>query len=173
MNNNNIISMLYFIIIPTEFVSSKFVNYHPRGIGRAEHGEFPGIVALYVVKNGDFTSCSGTLIDKSHIVTAAHCVINAEPYMVNFNYIINVNYFNAVQLNGPRKIFIIADDLSIYAPSNTRQMRAAILNIVHPQYLDDGKKSRNDIAVLRVRFAATTTHKLGSQKYIITGITTV
>lgn len=37
-------------------------------------GEFPGMVLIDIQKNEGSYFCGGTLIDKSHIVTAGHCV---------------------------------------------------------------------------------------------------
>lgn len=46
----------------------------------AEHGEFPGIVSLLIERGPQQVMlCSGTHIDDRNILTAGHCVHNAQP----------------------------------------------------------------------------------------------
>lgn len=57
--------------LPDDSSTAAFV---PRIVGGtlATHGEFPGSVSLQTRQGFHF--CGGTLIDESHVLTAAHCV---------------------------------------------------------------------------------------------------
>lgn len=55
-------------------IEEAFDHLHDGGIAYA--GEFPGIVQLNVRTAKGTILCGGTLIDASHVVTAAHCVHN-------------------------------------------------------------------------------------------------
>lgn len=84
---NNIFALLlllmYVLLIMTESVSSQeeVIPYIYDGTN-AKRGEYPAIVSLKIIKHSKVYMCSGTLIDKSHVVTAGHCVINVPPYQV-------------------------------------------------------------------------------------------
>jgi secreted trypsin-like serine protease len=94
---------------------------------RAEKGQFPWTVYFEVEdKNGDVSSCTGALIDKKWVLTAAHCIDES------------------------------GITVTAYAGSVVResgQKRSADKLIPHPNYND--KTKQNDIALFSVKNAFT------------------
>lgn len=74
-----VITRLYFLLLATSAVQPDIT---PNIIGGepAKLGEYPGIVSLAITSadGSVYKACSGTLIRKSNILTAAHCVYEVE-----------------------------------------------------------------------------------------------
>ncbi|XP_039434105.2 trypsin-2-like, partial [Culex pipiens pallens] len=76
--------------------------------------------------------CGGAVIDESHIVTLAQCVLDG-----------NFHVFN------PRLVRVFAGDLLWFPASATRQMRLASVIYVHPNF--KAHTLENDIAICRLQ----------------------
>lgn len=88
----------------------------------ASNCEFPSIVSLSITKNGKGFLCGGTLIDATHVLTAAHCVASGVTR-------INV-YMGSIYNRIPKFV----DAVSKIA--------------VHPSFYVTPKSLHNDIAML-------------------------
>ncbi|XP_059620668.1 trypsin-like [Phlebotomus argentipes] len=121
------------VYIQPRFDEEGDFKWFPRIIGgtQAVIGEFPGKVSLQTRLGSHF--CGGTLIDLTHILTAAHCVTDSRAQVLN-----------------PAAIQIMAGDVSIVRndAAPTREVRFLSHIFVHPDY--DIATMENDIAVLRL-----------------------
>lgn len=93
-------------------------------------GEYPAQISLQ--RRNRFPFCGGTLIDASHVLTAAHCCVT-----------------DTGVVNSPSTYFIMGNSLTV-PPQITlsNQTRDATHVFVHPNYNAD--TMMNDVAVIRV-----------------------
>uniref|UniRef100_A0A7G3AZY4 limulus clotting factor C n=1 Tax=Lutzomyia longipalpis TaxID=7200 RepID=A0A7G3AZY4_LUTLO len=121
------------VYIQPRFDEEGDIKWFPRIIGGtpAVMGEFPGKVSLQTRMGSHF--CGGTLIDLTHVLTAAHCVTDSRSQVFN-----------------PAALQIMAGDVSITrnSPAATRETRLVSHIFAHPDY--DIGTMENDIAVIRV-----------------------
>ncbi|XP_037026767.1 trypsin-2-like [Bradysia coprophila] len=93
-------------------------------------GEYPAQISLQ--KRNRFPFCGGTLIDASHVLTAAHCCTTQTGVV-----------------NGPSTYFLMGNSLTVPPQiSLSNQTRDATHVFVHPYY--NSNTMANDVAVIRV-----------------------
>ncbi|EDS37459.1 Trypsin [Culex quinquefasciatus] len=89
-------------------------------------GQYPSYV---FIKTAALPRCGGAVVDESHIITLAQCVLDG-----------NFRVYN------PRLVEVIAGDLLWFPASATRRTRLASAIYVHPNYT--AHTLENDIAVI-------------------------
>ncbi len=109
------------------------------GGSAASAGEYPAQAFLRIDRGAGFVSCGGTLIARTKVATAAHCLMAASALPI---------------FSGPGPV--PADAVTVFLGSNTagagdEQVAAAVA--IHPDY--DPSSSANDIAVITLPEPAT------------------
>lgn len=80
-------------------------------------GEFPSAVFIRAPGVPLQPTCGGTVIDRSHILTSAQCVLNQQ------NQLINPFWYRA-----------FAGDLNVVVPTSRRVVRSISRIFVHPNF---------------------------------------
>lgn len=122
------------------FLSTAQPEDDPRIVGgfEADKSEYPFAVSLRDSNNHHF--CGGTLVDSSHVVTAAHCVAGLDLLKILTNIL--KSFFPV--FSGHEKTVIVGSD-SLDEGGTPHKV---ISTEVHPEY--DPKLVVNDIAVLKI-----------------------
>lgn len=101
----------------------------------ASPGEFPYMAAIM---NGGSLYCGGTLIDSTHVLSAAHCVSGMSPQSVS-------------------KLTVILGAVSLKDPGKTTKRVKSVT--VHKQF--DSSKMYNDVALLTLESPVTSVSPVG------------
>ncbi|MDK0675403.1 trypsin-like serine protease, partial [Clostridium perfringens] len=88
----------------------------------AANCEFPSIVSLSITKNGRVFLCGGTLLDSTHVITAAHCVASG---------VTSINVYMGSIYNRIPKFVDAVKKIA-----------------VHPSFYTSAKSLHNDVAML-------------------------
>lgn len=101
----------------------------------AEEGQWPWHVGLFHKTNGDSYkyACGGTLLNKKHVLTSAHCVVNPRTYRPLPKNIFELHF-------GQYNIDYIEDHVQVRRISKVH---------VHPEH----STHQNDIAMLVLEFS--------------------
>ncbi|XP_073832480.1 trypsin-1-like [Musca autumnalis] len=94
-------------------------------------GEFPYMVSLRRVSSGRH-SCGASMLNRVWVLTAAHCVVKAEPHQVNIQYGSNDLDHNSTQIANVTKIFVHEG----YDPSNHYIHDIALMRLDKPANVD-------------------------------------
>jgi len=124
-------------------LGSRIINGEP-----AVSGDYPWMAAIYFTTPERTSFCGGSLISDRWVLTAAHCVYDADNFTVYLGS-------NSLTLNDPHRVII---QTSLYT--------------IHPEY--NQATLDNDIGLINLNFPVTLTDyvqtiKLDS-RYLITGV---
>lgn len=112
-----IISLLIAVACAERFNDFEDVESYMNSATLATVGEFPSAVFIEAPGVPVNTLCGGTIIDRSHVLTSAQCVLNAQ------NQLINPFWFT-----------VTAGDNNMVNPTSRRQRRRVSRIFVHQNF---------------------------------------
>lgn len=130
------------ILLAKELPINRMVIEDDNGIIIEDWENYKSIVHLKTDLNDELVNCTGTIISKNIILTAAHCVYNQK---------LNIKAKSA-------KIFFRQD--------NNKFLEYKSINIkIHPEYLTNNNK-RYDIGLIKIKNNNTISNEMNNNSYV-------